>query len=307
MHRRYDKNHVPIELLRTFAAIVETGSFTKAAAALGLTQSAISAQVKRLQLLVGGEIFARSGPGLRLTDLGEMVESYARRILALNDQIFLHAGAAARTLRAGLAKAMVDRFLPAILEQTSQAGRRPPLLMRCDSSEVLAKSLAAGYLDLAVLIAPPGLRHHFQVEWKERLCWVSAPTFLLSPGAPLPLVSAPESLPERIATRACEAAGLAHTTAFLGTDFNARLLATAAGLGFMVMLERTVPSHLKIARERYLPALPEVSAGICLGETADVPTIKPFLEMLESILRPAAEDFAQEAMPHRPPPRRLGP
>jgi len=300
MHRRYDKNHVPIELLRTFAAILDVGSFTKAAGVLGLTQSAISAQIKRLQLLVGGEIFQRSGPGLRLTDRGETVATYAQRILALNDQIFLHVGTVARILRTGLSRALVNRFMPAVLAETSQPGRRQPLLLRCDSSETLAKSLAAGYLDLAVLISAGSLPQPAQVEWKERLCWVCAPTFLLSPGAPIPLISAPESVSERVAIRACEAACLTHTTAFLGSDLNARLLAAAAGLGFIVMLERTVPSELKIAREHYLPQLPEVSAGICIGETADRAATRPFLSVLEALLRPPAEDSQHIRLPHRP-------
>ena len=64
MQRRPPVNNVPIELLRAIVAIVDLGSFTKAAQALNLTQPAISAQMKRLQQLVGAEVFSKSGSGL---------------------------------------------------------------------------------------------------------------------------------------------------------------------------------------------------------------------------------------------------
>src|SRR6266567_1359326 len=67
MHRRYDSKHIPIELLRTFVAIADLGNFTKAAQELELTQPAISAQMKRLQQLMGGEIFLKSTTARRLT------------------------------------------------------------------------------------------------------------------------------------------------------------------------------------------------------------------------------------------------
>ena len=63
MQRRPPVNNVPIELLRAIVAIVDLGSFTKAAQALKLTQPAISAQMKRLQQLVGAEVFSKSGSG----------------------------------------------------------------------------------------------------------------------------------------------------------------------------------------------------------------------------------------------------
>jgi len=94
MHRRYDSKHIPIELLRTFVAIADLGNFTKAAQELELTQPAISAQMKRLQQLMGGEIFVKSPTGFSVSAKGTMLEVYARRILALNDQIMAFAGAA---------------------------------------------------------------------------------------------------------------------------------------------------------------------------------------------------------------------
>ncbi len=121
MQRRHDTLNIPIELLRSFVAIQESGSFTKAADLLNLTQPAISAQVKRLQQLVGGEVFTRTGFGVSLTEKGEVVSRYARRILAMNDQILYLAGtnSSVPTFRVGIPSVFaasmlsrVDRGMP---------------------------------------------------------------------------------------------------------------------------------------------------------------------------------------------------
>ena len=79
--------NIPTDLLRTLVAVVDLRSFTKAAAKLGVTQPAVSAQIKRLQFLLGGELFDRSVQGISLTPQGDLVVSYARRLLSINDQI----------------------------------------------------------------------------------------------------------------------------------------------------------------------------------------------------------------------------
>jgi molybdate transport repressor ModE-like protein len=70
-------------LLRTFVAICDCGSFTKAAREVNLTQSAVSLHVKRLEDQVGVRLVVRNAHGVRITEPGEVLQSYARRILAL--------------------------------------------------------------------------------------------------------------------------------------------------------------------------------------------------------------------------------
>ncbi|MEI9916351.1 MAG: LysR family transcriptional regulator [Methylovirgula sp.] len=73
-------------LLRTFAAVCETGSFTKAARVVNLTQSAVSLHVKRLEEQVGAQLLRREPQGVSATEQGEVLLSYARRILALHKE-----------------------------------------------------------------------------------------------------------------------------------------------------------------------------------------------------------------------------
>src|SRR3977135_2104166 len=72
------------EQLKTFIAIVETGSFTRAAEVVHKTQSAVSMQMKRLEERLGKAIFARDGRASKLTEDGERLLDYAQRIVKLN-------------------------------------------------------------------------------------------------------------------------------------------------------------------------------------------------------------------------------
>ena len=87
MHRRYQNLNIPIEIVRTVVAISETGSLSKAGERLGLSQPAISSQIKRLQGLVGGALFLKTANGTTTTELGKLALQQARRILEANDQL----------------------------------------------------------------------------------------------------------------------------------------------------------------------------------------------------------------------------
>ena len=70
-------------LLRTFVAVCDCGSFTRAANQVHLTQSAVSLHIKRLEEQLGTRLIVRLARGLRLTEQGEVLLSFARRILEL--------------------------------------------------------------------------------------------------------------------------------------------------------------------------------------------------------------------------------
>src|SRR3954466_4216377 len=73
-----------VDQLRTFIAIAETGSFTRAADIVHKTQSAVSMQMKRLEERLDRGIFARDGPPSKPPEAGERLLDYARRIVKLN-------------------------------------------------------------------------------------------------------------------------------------------------------------------------------------------------------------------------------
>jgi DNA-binding transcriptional LysR family regulator len=264
MHRRYEGINVPIEIVRTLVAITDLGSYTKAGGKLGLTQPAISAQVKRAQAVVGGSIFERNGAGtIVLTPLGSLVLRHARTMLTANDQILALAGSAtdSQHVRVGICTMYAVDFVKVAAED----GRNNRLTVVCGNSiEIIAKNLADGYIDIACLIDPPSGCGEILAEWQEDLVWVRSPDFVLSPGAPIPLICWPGNPMDQPSIKALERARLAYRVTFTSPDYYARMAAVSAGIGIKATSRRHVEKSLVIAKEQYLPPLSPVRAVICL-------------------------------------------
>jgi len=138
MHRRYQYINIPTEIVRTVVAVAELGSFSKAGNKLGLSQPAISAQMKRLQILVGGDIFEKSGGGAALSPKGKLILAHAKKLLDANDQILSIGGAEndAQPIRLGLSTIFIGQLLDSLpsVKLASQ------LAIACDHSAGLTKA-----------------------------------------------------------------------------------------------------------------------------------------------------------------------
>jgi molybdate transport repressor ModE-like protein len=303
MHHRYDKSNIPIETLRTLVAIAESGSFTKAAEELKLSQSAVSAQIKRLERLVAGELFGKSGSEHRLTERGTIVAGYARRILALNDQILGLAGLdpKIRQYRLGIPRGLDQELLVKLVEALAPALSGEIVHFRSEVQEGLLRGLELGHYDLAFIVDPQRRPANPAVEWREQLYWIKSPKFLLSPGAPVPLVSLPGSVSDRTAVRLFEQSGIPYFIAFAGPDRGLCKAAVLAGLGVMVTSERSVRvAKLNVAHDHYLPPLQSVQSGIYLREGLAASQVQRILSIMETVLKsvpdsPSTIDGAADA------------
>ncbi len=105
--------------LQTFEAILERGSFSAAAEALGVTQPAVSQQLRTLERALGGPLIDRRGRRLSLTPRGEVVHRHAQRLLAVGDELRREladgAGAVAGPLVVGASTGPGDYVLPRLL------------------------------------------------------------------------------------------------------------------------------------------------------------------------------------------------
>ena len=144
--------NIPTELLRTLISVVDLRSFTKAAQALGVTQPAVSAQIKRLQMLLGSEILDKSAPGVTLTPMGEMVVNHARRLLSINDHILGLATPQppSQTIRIGVPGDFVSPHLPWTLAEFKTRWPDVRFTVRNGISEMLRDELRQGQLDLVI-------------------------------------------------------------------------------------------------------------------------------------------------------------
>ena len=132
---------IDVDQLRTFIAIVETGSFTKAAEVVHKTQSAVSMQMKRLEERLGKPIFARDGRASKLTEDGERLLDYARRIIKLNVEALAAFDDKELTgrVRLGLPDDYADRYLPEIMARFSRAYPGVELTVLCEPSVELVE------------------------------------------------------------------------------------------------------------------------------------------------------------------------
>ncbi len=138
--------NIPTELLRTLVSVIDLRSFTKAAQALGVTQPAVSAQIKRLQMLLGSEILDKSAPGVTLTPTGEMIVNHARRLLSINDQILGLATPRPRsqTIRIGVPGDFVSPHLPWTLAEFRNRWPETMFSVRTGHSDALLDDFQQG-------------------------------------------------------------------------------------------------------------------------------------------------------------------
>jgi DNA-binding transcriptional LysR family regulator len=177
-----------IDQLKTFAAIVDAGSFTRAADSVHKTQSAVSMQMRRLEERIGKPLFVKDGRTNRLTEDGEKLIIYARRMLRLNEETLaaFDENRLEGLLRIGTPDDYADRFLPEIIARFAKSNPNVELYIVCESSNDLGEKMARGELDIALVTHNPRVRQS-QVVRTEPLHWVSSANHTAHETTPLPL------------------------------------------------------------------------------------------------------------------------
>lgn len=282
--------NIPTDLLRALVAVVDCRSFTKAAAALGVTQPAVSAQIKRLQVLLGSELFDRSSHDINLTPQGELVVSHARRLLSLNDQIVYIGGAGPRpelVIRVGTPSDFVASRLPSTLARFREHCPDVRFIVRTDYFESLLRALHSGGLDLFVGLSmhrPNDARH----IWAHETVWVRGLTSDLDPSRPIPLISYGESsVYYQLAVQALKKAGLDWEVVFTGPSMVSLTGAVAAGLGVMPIIRRRAnDSRMVIWEDGPLPKLPDLYSGIFIREGGARAAYEQLADEIAEVLNP---------------------
>lgn len=266
-------SNIPTELLRTFVAVVDMRSFTRAAQSLGITQPAVSAQVKRLQQLLGGDLMDKSAPGVTLTPLGESVLASARQMLAINDRILtlasMPAGPAA-TIRVGVPGDFVGSILWRTVARSQETWPDVGFHVKSSPSEILARELRQGDLDVALIVSGAGPHEDALHHWTEPMVWVHAALTRIDPAAPVPLISHGDKCRmHRHVGEALERAGRAYRLSFTETSITSLASAVGAGLGVMAVPRcASLPADLAIWDAAPLPRLPEIVCNICVRSGA---------------------------------------
>jgi DNA-binding transcriptional LysR family regulator len=147
-----------MDALRTMVVGVELGGFSHAAGRLNRSPSAVSMQLRKLETQTGQRLFKRNGRGLILTEAGDVLLQYARRVLALNDEMGLALGAVDKggTVRVGMPQDFTDAVLPSLLTRYSKARPATHVEVKAGRNFALAEDVANGRLDMALAFCAGG-------------------------------------------------------------------------------------------------------------------------------------------------------
>lgn len=247
--------NLELDLLRAFITVVETGSFTRAAALLGRTQPAVSLQIRRLEDQLRAPLLDRAGRGVALTTEGAGLLPQARHLLRLNDEIIatLGEGDLEGEVRFGAPEDIATMHLPGILGAFARNHPRIRLSVTCDYTANLLDQMSRGLLDLALIKREPvgpelGVR-----VWSEPLVWVALDPSIVE-ATPLPVILAPApDIYRKRALAALEAAGMAFRAAFTSPSLAGQMAALRAGLGVGVLPSAMAPRDLSVLRDTLPP------------------------------------------------------
>lgn len=276
-----------LDVLRSFVTGIDLGSFAKAADRLGRSTSAISSQLKKLEDHAGTPLLRKAGRGMALTDAGEVMLGYARRLLELNDE----AVSAVRgvqldgRVRLGMQEDFGETVLPEVLGRFKRAHPKLRVEVHIARNAMLMQSLDAGRLDLALAWEADARTSYRQHIRTLPMRWIGAGGDPLpyEPGEPVPLVvlDAP-CLMRTAAINALDRAGLAWRIAFTSASLAGTWAAVKAGLGISVRTPLGVPADLCTmdARKAALPALPQLGLALYRGDAESTPAVTRLAELI---------------------------
>jgi DNA-binding transcriptional LysR family regulator len=254
-----------VDQLRTFLAIVETGSFTRAAEIVHKTQSAVSMQMKRLEERLEHPIFVRDGRASKLTEEGERLLDYARRIVKLNVEALAAFSDAALTgrVRLGVPDDYADRYLPEIMARFSRAYPGVELSVICEPSIELMGRIEANELDLAIVTDCESTRPVESFR-RERLLWVTSNRHTTHREEPLPLaLGRPTCKWRELAIEALELIGRPYRVLYSSGNAGAVAAAVLAGLAVSVFPESGLrPGMRVLGASDGFPELPSCRIGL---------------------------------------------
>ena len=227
-----------LDLLRSFVSVVDAGGFTRAGERVHRTQSTVSQQIRRLEASCGRPLLNRNGKQVGLTEEGERLLSYARRILALAEEAH-HVVAqpiGEGIVRLGLPEDFAANRLAQVLARFTRSHPRLRLDVRCNLSVQLRSDLERSDLDLILFKRDAGEPGGI-ASWPERLSWVMSRSYPIDTRRdPVPLAVFPQGcLYRNRAIHALEVAGRGWHVAYMSPNFTGIQAAVSAGLGVSIL------------------------------------------------------------------------
>lgn len=236
--------NLDLTALRSFVAVADTGGVTRAAGFLNLTQSAVSMQLKRLEESLGLGLLDRTGRRVALTPAGEQLLSYARRMLALNDEVMArmtdpgHEG----EIVLGVPHDIVYPAIPVVLRQFHARHPRMRVNLWSSNTRELKEMFARGDAPV-ILTTESGCDDGGETLAERALLWVGAREGRAWTERPLRLAFEQKCIFRAKAQAALDAAGIDWVMAVDSNSSRTVEASVSADLAVHAVLDGTCPSH----------------------------------------------------------------
>lgn len=253
--------------IRFFVAVAEGGSFTRAGEALGVGQSAVSQQIRRLEERCGRQLFHRNSQTVRLTPEGEAFLPYARDVqrACADADVHLREPPLTGTVRLGIAEDIASTNLPELLGRFRRVHRAVRILIETGLSGNLSDRLDRGEFDL-VVSKRASTKQGGRVIFREPLEWATSIHHArLVAQRPLPLALHPRpSVTADIVLNALRSSGIDAVAVLISPSITALRAGILAGLGIGAFGRRFMPAGLRAVSpaEAGLPSLPDLEFGL---------------------------------------------
>ncbi len=262
------------QLLISFVAVSETSSFTRAADRVSLSQSTVSQQVRRLEELIGKALFERTSHEVRLTEEGIKLLSYARRIIALNEEAH---DALTGPWRDGVLRlGMPEDFTVPTVDLLAAFKREHPHL-RLDVTSGLSPDLYQSYVreELDLVLVKQRRVHLPRAARPEPLLWLDSKAHPAIEQSPVPIAVFPvNGLYRAELCGALDGLGMRWRVSYSGGGLAALAAASAAGLGVSLLPAGCrLPEHRVLGAAEGLPAVEDFELALFHRDNAPLITL----------------------------------
>jgi len=251
-------------LLRSFIAIAETGSFSRAAEIVGRSQSAVSLQIKKLEDGLKCKLFNRRNRDIALTDQGEIFLGYARRLIELQCEAFsrLNEPDVQGEITFGVPEDFATHYLSDILASFAKHHPHVQLHVTCDLTLNLMQGFQKGDLEIVLVKRDPESVKGGTKVWREPLIWAAAQHYHMKD--PIPLILSPQPCIYRArALSALDRMRKPWQIAYTSPSLAGTIAAVKAGLGVTVLPANMVPQGLVPLRGSFkLPPLADSEIAV---------------------------------------------
>ena len=275
--------NLDLSTLRSFVTIAESGSMTRAASRLFMTQSAISMQIKRLENSLGLTVFDRSAQGMTTTTEGEQLLHFANQMLAINDEAMgrLTSPDYEGQIRLGVPCDIIYPDIPGILKEFSRDYPRVQIRFSSGGTYRLLNQFKQGQLDIVLTTeAQPG--QDGKIISTRPLLWTGANDGNAWKKSPLPLGISKNCAFRPTAIKALDDAGIDWVDIVASEDMTAAEAMTSADLCVSAELDCAAGSgRAAINHAGQLPILPKVSIVLYCADTSSNHLGRSLQEYLE--------------------------